>query len=367
MNTLQKLELLGEGAKYDICSTVAGACSPGICQSFTPDGRCISLLRVLMSNQCLRDCSYCPNQISRDVPRTSFTPEELARLFMDFYRRNYVSGLFLSSGVISTPDGTMDKMLAAIELIRVKYGFGGYIHLKLIPGCSSGHIAQAVRLAQRVSVNCETPDADSLRLLSRTKDYNRDIIGAMEMVRTLTDIERGRQSTQFIVGAAGERDQDILSRSQEFYQRYNMLRVYFSAYVPIVDPERPAVPLIREQRLYQSDFLLRQYGFRLEELVFQDGNLPLDQDPKQAWAQSNPDMFPLEVNRATRHELLRVPGIGPRSAYKIMQVRREHAISSEGELRSLGVVMKRAAPFLLARGRLVSRSAPAFQQLSWDF
>lgn len=369
MDTLAKLQLLGEGAKYDICSTITGACGPGICQSFTPDGRCISLLRVLFSNQCLRDCSYCPNRVTRDVPRTSFAPEELARLFMDFYRRNYVSGLFLSSGVMNSADGTMDKMLAAIELLRNTYGFGGYIHLKLIPGCSPGHIAQAVKLAQRVSVNCETPDSQTLRQLSRTKDYDRDILGTMDVVRNLTNADRGRQSTQFIVGAAGEQDRAILSRSLDFYQRYNMLRVYFSAYVPQADLESPAVPLIREQRLYQCDFLLRQYGFRLEELVFNDGNLPLDQDPKQAWAQSNPQLFPLEVNKATRQELLRVPGIGPRSAHRILQVRRENAITSAAELKNLGVVMKRAVPFLLARGRALTpvQKLWSFQQLSWDF
>lgn len=369
MDTLAKLQILGEGAKYDICSTINGSCGPGICQSFTPDGRCISLLRVLMTNQCLRDCNYCPNQIARDVPRAAFAPEELAKLFMEFYRRNYVSGLFLSSGVMPNPDATMDKMLAVAELLRRNYKFRGYIHLKLIPGCSPGHIDAAVRLAQRVSVNCETPDGTTLHRLSSSKDYERDIIGTMETVRRLTDTQRGRQSTQFIVGAAGERDLDILSRSLDFYQRYQMLRIYFSAFVPIVNPERPPVPLVREQRLYQSDFLLRQYGFRLEELVFQDGNLPLDQDPKQAWAQANQDKFPLEVNRASRQELLRVPGIGPRSAHRILQVRREHPIASAAELKNMGVVLKRAAPFLLARGKALAprRELFSFQQLSWDF
>jgi len=270
---------------------------------------------------------------------------------------------------MNTADDTMDKMLAAAELLRTKYRFGGYIHLKLIPGCSSGHIGQAVKLAQRVSVNCETPDGVSLQRLSKTKDYAKDIIGTMEMVRALTNTERGRQSTQFIVGAAGERDQDILSRTINLYQRYNMLRVYYSAYVPTTDSIQPPVPLLREQRLYQCDFLLRQYGFHLDELVFQDGNLPLDQDPKQAWAQSNPDMFPLDVNKASRQQLLRVPGIGPRSAHRIIQVRREQSISSGAELKNLGVVTKRAAPFLLAKGRSLAPKGGlwSFRQLSWDF
>mgnify|MGYP000872855646 CR=1 FL=1 len=364
MDTLVKLQLLGEGAKYDICSTVSGGCAPGVCQSFTPDGRCISLLRVLMSNQCLRDCTYCPNQIARDVPRATFAPEELARLFMEFYRRNYVSGLFLSSGVISTPDGTMDKMLATVELLRKQYRFRGYVHLKLIPGCSPGHIQEAVALAQRVSVNCETPDGETLRTLSRSKDYQRDIIGTMEMVRQFTGAEKGRQSTQFIVGAAGEQDRDILARSLDFYRRYQMQRVYFSAFVPQGSGEQSPVPLVREQRLYQCDFLLRQYGFSLEELEFQGGNLPLDQDPKQAWALAHPELFPLEVNRASRLELLRVPGIGPRSAGRILQIRREQAISSVAELKNLGVVMKRAAPFLLARGKKLG-SKQNYSQLSW--
>lgn len=369
MDTLTKLKLLGEGAKYDICSTVNGGCAPGVCQSFTPDGRCISLLRVLMSNQCLRDCTYCPNQVSLDVPRATFAPGELARLFMEFYRRNYVSGLFLSSGVIDTADGTMDKMLATVELLRRQYRFRGYIHLKLIPGCSSGHIQEAVRLAQRVSVNCETPDGETLRFLSRSKDYQRDIIGTMEAVRKFTAAEVGRQSTQFIVGAAGEKDRDILARSLDFYRRYQMQRIYFSAYVPIANKEaQPPTPLLRERRLYQCDFLLRQYGFRLEELEFQEGNLPLNQDPKLAWAQAHPELFPLEVNRASRRELLRVPGIGPRSAHRILQVRREQAITSAQELKNLGVVMKRAAPFLLVRGKSLAPSRGTdFTQLSWDF
>ena len=369
MDTLAKLQILGEGAKYDICSTINGANGPGVCQSFTPDGRCISLLRVLLTNECRRDCTYCPNQVSRDVARTEFAPEELANLFMDFYRRNYVSGLFLSSGVKDTADATMDKMLTVAELLRKKYRFGGYIHLKLIPGCSPGHIGRAVDLAQRVSVNCETPDGESLQLLSKTKDYTRDIIGTMETVRTLTNTSQGRQSTQFMVGAAGERDQDILTRTLDFYQRYNMLRVYFSAYIPLMAPQGPVVPLVREQRLYQCDFLLRQYGFRLDELVFQDGNLPLDQDPKQAWAQFHPELFPLDVNKATRGQLLRVPGIGPRSAHRIIQVRREHALSSAAELKNLGVVLKRAAPFLLARGKSLApqRGLWNFRQLSWEF
>lgn len=364
MDTLAKLKLLGEGAKYDICSTANGGCAPGVCQSFTPDGRCISLLRVLMSNHCLRDCTYCPNQIARDVPRATFSPQELAQLFMEFYRRNYVSGLFLSSGVIDTADGTMDRMLDTVELLRKHYHFQGYVHLKLIPGCSSGHIQAAVTLAQRVSVNCETPDGETLRTLSKSKDYQRDIIGTMEMVRQLTAAQRGRQSTQFIVGAAGERDHDILARSLDFYRRYQMQRVYYSAFVPQNNPEQPPVPLLREQRLYQCDFLLRQYGFSLEELEFQQGNLPLDQDPKQAWAEAHPDLFPLEVNRANRQQLLRVPGIGPRSAGRILQIRREQAISSGQELKNLGVVMKRAAPFLLARGKSLG-SKQNHRQLSW--
>lgn len=366
MDTLAKLQLLGDSAKYDICSTTGGPGGPGICQSFTPDGRCISLLRVLLSNQCLRNCTYCPNRSSRDVPRAEFAPEELADLFINFYRRNYVAGLFLSSGVSGSADATMDKMLAVAELLRRRHNFRGYIHLKLIPGCSGGHIDEAVRLAQRVSVNCETPDGDSLARVAPGKDYRRDIIETMERVRKLTAAAPGRQSTQFLVGAAGEQDKDILARTLEFYRHYNMQRVYFSAYVPLSDSRQEAVPLVREQRLYQCDFLLRQYGFGLDELVFQGGNLPLDQDPKQAWAAANPQFFPLEVNRASRSQLLRVPGIGPRSSWRIVNLRRQHPIASADELKNMGVVIKRAAPYLLLRGKPLARSRQYnFRQLSW--
>lgn len=366
MDTFAKLQLLGEGAKYDICSScTGGADAPGVCQSFTPDGRCITLLRVLFSNNCRYNCSYCPNRASRNVPRTEFTPPELAGLFMEFYRRNYVAGLFLSSGVSGSADSTMDKMLAVADILRRRHHFGGYIHLKLIPGCSDGHIDEAVRLAQRVSVNCETPDGLSLARIAPGKDYRRHIIGSMERVRKLTAGAPGRQSTQFMVGAAGERDQDILARSLDFYRRYNMSRVYFSAFVSPEGEGMQSVPLLREHRLYQCDFLLRQYGFGLNELVFQGGNLPLDEDPKQAWARANPCFFPLEVNRASREQLLRVPGIGPRSARRILHLRQQHSIASPSELKNMGVVLKRAAPFLLVKGKLVARSRPEYRQLSW--
>lgn len=365
MDTLAKLQLLGEGAKYDICSASAAPGGPGVCHSFTPDGRCISLLRVLMSNQCVHNCSYCPNRSGNDCQRADFEPEELAGLFMQFYRRNYVSGLFLSSGVSGCADNAMGKMLDTAQLLRQRYSFNGYIHLKLIPGCSAGHIDQAVKLAQRVSVNCETPDGTSLGRVAPGKDYQGDIIGTMERVRKLTDAAQGRQSTQFLVGAAGEADRDILARSLEFYDRYNMLRVYFSAYVPQQGIEQPGVPLVREQRLYQCDFLLRQYGFSLDELVFSDGNLPLDQDPKQAWARANPQHFPLEINRASREQLLRVPGIGPRSASRIIALRRQHRITQLGELKNMGAVVKRAAPYLLAAGRRLATPETPFKQLDW--
>ncbi len=365
MDTLAKLQLLGESAKYDICSASAAPGGPGVCHSFTPDGRCISLLRVLMSNQCVHNCSYCPNRSTNDCQRAEFSPEELAGLFMQFYRRNYVSGLFLSSGVSGCADAAMGNMLDTAQLLRQRHGFKGYIHLKLIPGCSSAHIDEAVRLAQRVSVNCETPDGTSLGRVAPGKDYQNDIINTMERVRKLTDAAQGRQSTQFLVGAAGEADRDILARSLEFYDRYNMLRVYFSAYVPLQGTVAQAVPLVREQRLYQCDFLLRQYGFSLDELVFDGGNLPLDEDPKQAWARANPQHFPLEVNKASREQLLRVPGIGPRSASRIVALRRQHRITRIEELKNIGVVVKRAAPHLLAAGRRLARGETPFKQLDW--
>ena len=388
MDTLDKLKLLGESAKYDVCASTAtrggkvknaalGATRPaGVCHSFTPDGRCISLFKVLLSNHCEKDCAYCPNRADRDVRRARFAAEELAGLFIEFYRRNYVEGLFLSSGVFGSTSRTMGEILQVAELLRRKYRFGGYIHLKILPGATEAEISAAAALANRVSLNIEAPSAAHLARLSLTKNYEEDILSGMNRLHKVLD---GRQdvthSTQYIVGAAGETDQEILSSASGLYATRNLKRAYFSAFQPVdATPldNAAATPLVRENRLYQSDFLLRLYGFRLEDLVFADsGNLYEDLDPKLAMALHRPDIFPLEINTAGYADLLKVPGIGPQSAAKVTAVRRRHRLYQPDELKNLGVVVKRALSFITINGRffgsrplLDKPQRPQYQQLS---
>lgn len=368
MEIEQKLKLLGEGAKYDVCAATAarpgkhprpaiGRTSPaGVCHSFTPDGRCISLFKVLLTNYCERDCAYCPNRAARDVPRTRFAADELAKLFMEFYRRNYVEGLFLSSGVWHSTARTMEEIIKVAEILRYHYRFGGYIHLKIIPGATPAEIEKAAALANRISLNMEAPTASHLARLSRTKQFAGELLSGMASIR---DVLRHRQdtthSTQYIVGAAGESDRDILLSVTRLYQEYELKRAYFSAFQPVAATPLATVkatPLIRENRLYQSDFLLRLYGFSFDDIVFDaTGNLDLSLDPKLAYALHNPQLFPLEINKASYRELLKVPGIGPRSAAKIVQVRRAYRFSDPAQLKNIGVVTKRALAFLTVNGK----------------
>lgn len=388
METLDKLAILGEGAKYDVCAStasknckVAGAAigrplPSGCCHSFTPDGRCISLFKVLLTNYCEKDCAYCPNQAGRDVPRTRFGAEELAGLFMDFYRRNYVEGLFLSSGVWHSTASTMGDMLKVAEILRRRYRFGGYIHLKILPGAGDGEIAAAVALADRVSLNMEAPSAGHLAKLSRAKKFADEILGGMARIHNHLKSERGvSHTTQYIVGAAAESDRDILTSTDRLYTAYSLKRAYFSAFQPVAKTplgHLPAAPLLRENRLYQSDFLLRKYGFSLPELAFDPtGNLDLGLDPKLAYALHHPEIFPLDINRAAYETLLRVPGIGPLSAARIIQVRRSHRFADPKELKNAGVVLKRALAFITIGGRyyggrsLLTRPARReYQQIS---
>lgn len=368
MDSLAKLTLLGESAKYDVCASscatpkkfkdaVIGRTVPsGVCHSFTPDGRCVSLFKVLMSNKCEKDCFYCPNRAARDVPRSNFEPEELAGLFMEFYRRNYVEGLFLSSGVHHSTSRSMQELLDTVEILRTRYRFGGYVHLKILPGAGEAETEKACRLANRVSLNMEAPSAAHLAKLSRTKNFAAEIMGGMSRIHRHVLHQSGiTHSTQFIVGAAQESDQDILSASTRLYQSYGLKRAYFSAFQPV--PGTPldgitGAPVLREHRLYQADFLFRYYGYNLGELAFDHGgNLDLTMDPKQAFALRHPELFPLEINRASMAELLRIPGIGPRSARKIISLRRETAFRSIEELSRIGVVTKRALPFMLLHGK----------------
>lgn len=381
---MDKLTILADSAKYDVACTSSGAShpakrgtigscyAPGCCHAFTADGRCVSLLKVLMSNCCAFDCSYCVNRKSNDVPRATFSPRELAELTIEFYRRNYIEGLFLSSAVLGTPDYTTERMLTVLRLLRNEYHFGGYIHAKTIPGTSPELIRQMGYLADRLSVNVELPSEQSLHLLAPDKGRH-SIFRPMKQISVAGEESRQEltlyrhapkfapagQSTQMIVGASPETDYHILQLSEGMYQKYGLKRVFYSAYIPVSDDTRlPALdtkpPLLREHRLYQADWLLRFYGFRANELL--DDNAPdFDPalDPKCCWALRHPEFFPVEVNRADYEALLRVPGIGVVSAKRILVARRSGALRAE-DLKKLGVVMKRAQYFLICGGRYAS-------------
>lgn len=379
---MDKLTILADSAKYDVACTSSGASraagaggvgscyAPGCCHAFTADGRCVSLLKVLMTNCCSFDCSYCVNRKSNDVPRATFTPRELAELTIEFYRRNYIEGLFLSSAVLVSPDYTTERMLAVLRLLRGEYRFGGYIHAKAIPGTSPELLEQLGFLADRLSVNIELPSERSLNLLAPDKGRH-SIFQPMKQIavegaanreevalyRKAPRFAPAGQSTQMIVGATPDSDLHILRLTQGLYDRYQLKRVFFSAYVPVVESallpsKETKPPLLREHRLYQADWLLRFYGFRAEELLDeQTPSFDPRLDPKCCWALRHPDFFPVEVNRADYEALLRVPGLGVVSARRILTARRTGPLRLEN-LPKLGVVMKRAQYFLTANGRM---------------
>ena len=382
MDVFEKLRILTDGAKYDVACTSSGvdrkaqpggignsmAC--GICHSFAGDGRCISLLKVLMSNACIYDCKYCVNRRSNDVPRATFTPRELADLVISFYRRNYIEGLFLSSGVVKDPDYTCEQMTEVLRLLREEYRFSGYIHAKAIPGADKAQLARMGLLADRMSVNIELPSQQSLALLApdKTKHSILEPMGYLtgriseskaEMVsyRGTPQFVPAGQSTQMIIGATPDTDYQILNLSEGLYRRYGLKRVFFSAYMPVSDnPLLPSTttkpPLLREHRLYQADWLLRFYGFEARELLdeaHQHFNPYVD--PKCNWALNHMEQFPVEVNRAPYEQLLRVPGIGVNSARRILTARRVGSLDFSG-LKKLGVVLKRAQYFILCKGRV---------------
>jgi len=387
-NILKKLQILADAAKYDAsCASsganrkntqggVGSALATGVCHSFSDDGRCISLLKVLYSNVCVYDCAYCVNRRSNDVPRAGFTPAELSELTIEFYRRNYVEGLFLSSAVARSPDCTMEGMVRALKDLREKHRFNGYIHMKCIPGASRELVEQAGLYADRLSVNIEIPSEPSLKQLAPEKDY-QSVYTPMRHIREgmlRSREERGKyrsaprfapagQSTQMIIGASGERDREILLLSSLLYKGPELRRVYYSGFIPINgnEPRLPALkspPLVRENRLYQADWLMRKYFFAAEEILDPaQPDLDLEIDPKLAWALRHPHLFPLDVNRADYREILRVPGIGIVSAQRIIAARRLRRLSPE-HLKALGVVMKRAHFFLAPQGR--TRAEPAW-------
>lgn len=393
MDTTTKLALLADAAKYDVACTSSGidrdarmgalgnATAAGICHSFSADGRCITLLKVLFTNVCVFDCAYCASRCSNDVPRASFRPRELADLTMEFYRRNYIEGLFLSSGVLKNPDYTTERIIECLRILREEYGFRGYIHAKAVPGTSSDLLAALGLLADRISVNMELPSSESLALLCPNKTRD-SIVAPMRQIREGIAEDRDTralmrrdacymaqrrparktrafapagQSTQMIIGATPETDFQILNLSSSLYKTMHMKRVFFSAYLSVNEdgrlPQGNAVQLDREHRLYQADWLMRFYKFDAAELI-DEGQpfLATDIDPKANWAINHLDRFPIEVNTAPYEELLRVPGIGVRGAKAIVGARRATALG-EAELRKLGVAYKRARFFITCRGR----------------
>ena len=382
-SVMQKLEILTDAAKYDVACTSSGVdrkgdgkhmgncAAAGICHSFSSDGRCISLLKILMTNECIYDCKYCLNRKSNDVPRATFTPEEICTLTMQFYRRNYIEGLFLSSGILQNPDFTMELLYRTIWLLRNKYHFNGYVHVKGIPGADADLIEKMGYLADRMSVNLELPTADGLRTLAPNK-HRKNILTPMRQIQNTIHANKeelilyrksptfvgGGQSTQMIIGATPETDYQILNVAENLYQKFELKRVFYSAFVKVnEDKSLPALPggppLLREHRLYQADWLLRFYGFRAEELL--DEKRPFFNvmlDPKEDWAVRHLECFPVEINRAAYENLLRVPGIGVKSARRILSARRSCNLTF-ADLKKLGVVLKRAVYFITCNGRMM--------------
>ncbi|AJY69559.1 biotin synthase [Geobacter sulfurreducens] len=383
----EKLEILADGAKYDVSCASSGssrkgkggignAAQCGICHSWTADGRCVSLLKILLTNVCIYDCAYCVNRRSNDIRRVMLTPAEVAELTIGFYRRNAIEGLFLSTGVIRNPDYTMELLIEATRQLREEHRFNGYIHVKVVPGADLALVERLGRHADRVSINMELPSRESLALLAPDKS-RESIVEPMKRVgelivqtreerkvsRKMPPFAPAGQSTQLIVGASGETDLQIISLAAGLYGRLSLKRVYYSAFISVNRDERlPAVagtpPLAREHRLYQADWLMRYYGFAAGELLDEERpNLDPSLDPKAGWALRNLHLFPVEVNRADYEALLRVPGIGVRSAQRIVLARRGSHLSLD-DLPRLGVVMKRARYFITARGRFAADLTP---------
>ncbi|MEE0419702.1 MAG: putative DNA modification/repair radical SAM protein [Lachnospiraceae bacterium] len=383
MSLNDKLEILADAAKYDVACTSSGvnrkgdgkgignAVAKGLCHSFAADGRCISLLKILFTNECVFDCKYCLNRSSNDVPRASFTPEEVCRLTIEFYRRNYIEGLFLSSGVLKSPGYTMELLYQTLYKLRNEYGFQGYIHVKAIPGAPQELIERTGMLADRMSVNLELPTAESLRKLAPHKS-RKTILAPMRQIQMRMEENRHElavyrqaprfvpagQSTQMIIGATPESDFEIVSVAESLYQKFQLKRVFYSAFVQVnQDSSLPTLPggppLLREHRLYQADWLLRFYGFEASELLSEERpNFNMFLDPKCNWALSHLEYFPVEINRAPYQTLLRVPGIGTKSAQRIVQARKFGNLGFE-DLKMIGVVLKRALYFITCSGRMM--------------
>lgn len=384
MSIEEKLNILTDAAKYDVACTSSGidrrndgkgignCVKSGICHSFSADGRCISLLKILFTNECIFDCKYCINRASNDVPRTSFTPEEVCTLTMEFYRRNYIEGLFLSSGVLKSPNYTMGLLYETLYKLRTEHKFQGYIHVKVIPGASQELVEKIGFLADRISVNLELPTADGLRMLAPHKT-RENILKPMRLVQNVMNENRQEvaiyrnaprfvpagQSTQMIIGATPETDFQIMQVAESLYKKFGLKRVFYSAFVQVNnDSSLPArtdegPPLLREHRLYQADWLLRYYGFEAEELLSEENpNFNVLLDPKCNWALKHLEYFPVEINKADYYTLLRVPGIAHKSASRIIKARKT-AVLDFDDLKKIGVVLKRALYFLTCNGKMM--------------
>ncbi len=384
MSMYEKLNILSDAAKYDVACTSSGVdrqndgtgignCQKsGICHTFTSDGRCVSLLKILFTNECIFDCKYCINRSSNDVVRTSFTPDEVCKLTIEFYRRNYIEGLFLSSGILKSPNYTMELIYASLYKLRYECNFQGYIHVKAIPGADEELIRRVGFLADRMSVNLELPTAESLRMLAPHKN-RKNILTPMRLVQNKMaenkqEIVRYKnaprfvpagQSTQMIIGATPESDYQIINVAESLYQKFGLKRVFYSAFIHVnEDKALPAKtnegpPLLREHRLYQADWLLRYYGFQAKELLSEKNpNFNVLFDPKCNWALQHLEMFPVEANRADYYTLLRVPGIGYKSASRIVKARR-FGVLDFTDLKKMGVVLKRALYFLTCNGKMM--------------
>ena len=372
----EKLQILADAAKYDVSCSSSGSnrknkdsglgnTGAGICHSYTEDGRCVSLLKILFSNVCIFDCSYCVSRRSNDVKRAAFTVQEVVDLTINFYRRNYIEGLFLSSGIFKSADYTMERLLQVVKKLRLDENFNGYIHLKTIPGASQEIIHEAGLYVDRMSINLEMPTVEGLKKFApeKTHDEVQKDLGIIrdrliqfkderKVIKTVPKFVPAGQTTQMVVGAHNETDQDIILMADRHYKEFKLKRVYFSGYIPINDEEKalPSVgsapPLLRENRLYQSDWLMRFYGFEATEIVnAQHPNLDLDIDPKLSWALRHPEQFPIDINQAEYRMILRVPGIGVRSAKKIVQARRFGKIHID-QIKKLGIAYNRAMHFI---------------------
>jgi len=377
----EKLEILADAAKYDVSCSSSGskrenknkglgdATGMGICHSFTEDGRCVSLLKILLTNYCIYDCAYCVTRKSNDIKRAAFTVEEVVSLTINFYRRNYIEGLFLSSGIFKNPDYTMERLVRIAKKLRMEHNFNGYIHLKSIPGASDELMKEAGMYADRLSVNIEMPTEQSLKLVAPDKN-TADIIKPMAYISRTIEENRNEiqlykkaplfvpagQSTQMIIGASPESDQQVMQKADELYKNFHLKRVYYSGYIPVSDDNRlPSLatptPVIRENRLYQTDWLLRFYGFSLNELLNEaHPNLELEMDPKLAWGLRNMHVFPIDINKADYELILRIPGLGVKSAKKIIAARKFGKLTME-HLRKFGVMLNRAKYFLTCESK----------------